>query len=115
MGFSTASDIITLRAPSLTFTPASRKDDLIGLARTKLNATAYGDQIECAVALLVLHWSEMENRTGSGGPVSSETEGRLSRSFAVAASSDDWGSTAWGQELQSLTNSVTFGPRTRMM
>ncbi len=115
MGYSTASDIIDLRNPNLSSSQQSRKSDMIGLATEQLDADVYGTKIELAIALLVLHWFEVENRTGSGGPLSSETEGGLSRSYAVMASSSDWGSTSWGQELQTLTNNVVFAPRNRMM
>jgi hypothetical protein len=115
MGFSTASEIIDLRNPNLSTAQTAQKTDMIGLATEQLDATVYGTKIELAIALLVLHWFEVQNRTGSGGPLSSETEGGLSRSYAVTASSSDWGSTSWGQELQSLTNAVVFAPRNRMM
>jgi hypothetical protein len=115
MGFATASEIITLRGPTLSASQSSNKADMIGLATEQLDATIYGDKIELAIALLVLHWFEVQNRNGSGGPLSSEREGGLARSFAVQASSSDWNSTSWGKELQSITNDVVFAPRTRMM
>jgi hypothetical protein len=114
MGYTTASDIIDLRNPYLSSAQQGQKSDMIALATSKLSATVYGDFYQEAIALLALHMFAIQDRRGSGGPLTSEREGGLARSFAASASSSDWGSTAWGLELQTLTRSVTFGPRTRI-
>ncbi len=118
MGYQTASEIIDLRNPNLSSAQQGQKADMIALATEQLDANVYGTKIEYAIALLVLHWFAIQTRGASGGssgPVSSESEGALSRSYAVMASSSDWGTTAWGLELQTLTNSLTVLPRNRMM
>lgn len=115
MGYTTVAEIIALRNPNLPTAQTDRQADMIALATLQLDADVYGTKINQAIALLVLHWFEMENRSGSGGALSGETEGGLSRSYAVTASSSDWGNTAWGQELQTLTRSRVFFPRNRMM
>lgn len=114
MGYTTASDIIDLRNPNLSSAQVAQKSDMIALATSKLEETVYGDHYQEAIALLALHMFAIQDRGGSAGPLTSEREGGLARSFAASASSSDWGSTAWGLELQTLTGSLTFGPRTRV-
>lgn len=109
----TITEIVVLLDP--TKVGDSRLTGMIELAETKLSEDLYGDSYNQAVAFLVLHLYEMSSRTGSGGPITSEKEGQLSRSFAATASSLSWDSTSWGQELIQLTRSLVFGPRTRMM
>ena len=89
--------------------------DMIIYAKSKIQECAYGDQYNDAIALLVLHLYEVNDRGGSGGAVTSEKEGQLSRSFGTAASASSWGDTSWGKELQTLSRSINFGPRNRMM
>jgi hypothetical protein len=85
VGHQTASEIIDLRNPNLSTAQIAQKPQTRGASG------------------------------GSSGPVSSESEGALSRSYAVMASSSDWGTTAWGLELQTLTKSLIVMPRNRMM
>ena len=96
----TASQIIAIRNPSAS--SHTYLSELIEEAEGTLREGAFGTQYPTAVALLVMHWIEMENRTGTAGAISSEREGNLARSYAVSASSSDWDSTAWGKELNSM-------------
>lgn len=109
----TITEIITLRSAVV----AAKSDlaTMIEYAEEQLEECAYGDKYNNAVALLVLHLYAVNDRTGSGGPITSEKEGQLSRSFGAAASSSAWGDTSWGRELQTLSSSLNFGPRNRMM
>lgn len=109
----TITEIVVLRNPSIT--EDARLTSMIELAETRLSTDAFGDNYNEAVALLVLHMYEVSDRSGSGGPITSEKEGQLSRSFGAAASSGALGDTAWGRELERLTKSLHFFPRTRMM
>lgn len=109
----TITEIVTLR--SAVVGAKADLDDMIELAETRLTTDTFGDNYSEAVALLVLHMYAVNDRGGSGGAVTSEKEGQLARSFAAAASSISYGDTSWGRELQTLTRSVSFGPRTRMM
>lgn len=109
----TITEIVTLR--SAVVGAKADLDDMIELAETRLTTDTFGDNYNEAVALLVLHMYEVNDRGGAGGSVTSEKEGQLSRSFGAAASSGALDSTSWGQELNRLTKSLTFFPRTRMM
>lgn len=90
-------------------------DTMIEYAEEQLDEACWGDKYNNAVALLVLHLYEVNDRGGSGGPITSEKEGQLSRSFGATASAASWGDTSWGRELQTLSRSINFGPRNRMM
>ncbi|MDK1020030.1 MAG: DUF4054 domain-containing protein [Candidatus Hydrogenedentes bacterium] len=109
----TITAIVVLRNPVLT--GDSRLSDMIELATPRLSTATFGDHFNEAVALLVLHMYEIGDRGGAGGPVTSEKEGQLARSFAAAASSGALSDTSWGRELERLTRSLHFFPRTRMM
>ena len=109
----TITEIVVLRNAALS--GDSRLTGMIELAETRLSSDTYGDNYNEAVALLVLHNYAVNDRGGSGGSITSEKEGQLSRSFGAAASSGALDATSWGQELTRLTRSITFNPRTRMM
>lgn len=110
----TAAEIVALRAPA--YADDSRLSEMITLAEANLSSTAYGDHYNQAVALLVLHWYTKEERGGAGGPIASEKEGGLARSYSVTSSAwDDLASTSWGVELNQLTKRVMFKPLNRMM
>jgi hypothetical protein len=131
MGFS-AIQTITLRAPQWASDP--RINDFILLAQQGLSSTVFGTRYGEAVGLKVLHMLACEARSGGNpgtgndsgvgmaGAVASESEGSLSRTYAVSSSNqdesaswDDLNSTQYGKELKGLIRSVSFGPRTRMM
>ena len=109
----TITQIVTLR--SAVVGAKSDLADMIELAETRLTTDTFGDNYNEAVALLVLHMYAVNDRGSSGGPVTSEKEGQLSRSFGAAASSGALGDTSWGRELERLTKSLKLFPRTRMM
>lgn len=110
----TAAQIITLRAPK--FATEERLADLISLAENGLSSSVFGTRYEEALALQVCHWLTKEERRGVGGPVVSEQEGGLARSYGAYLSGDkgDLLSTAWGIELQDLIKSVVVMPFNRM-
>ena len=109
----TITEIITLRSATV----AAKTDlaDMITLAETRLSSGTFGDNYNEAVALLVLHYYAINDRNGAGGPVTSEKEGQLSRTFAAAASPNSWTSTSWGMELITLSQSLNLKFRNRMM
>ncbi len=114
----TSAQIVALREP--TYGAKSDLADMIAYAETQLSEDTYGDQYANAVALLTMHfYAKQVSKTGdAAGAVTSETEGRLSRSFDASKGSvyaSDWSTTKWGQELLQLTQSVVFFPRNRMM
>lgn len=123
----TAAAYIVMRRPSLS--GDTRTPDLIAFAEEKLSEDLFDDRFFEAVGLLVLHMVEMSesddanskaggNRGGAGGVVTSETEGRLSRTYDISKLTgyvSEWNTTSWGIELTQLTASRQFGMRNRMM
>ena len=114
-----ASEIITLRAPAIATAESARIPDLITLA-TEQTGPVYDVHIQLAIALLVLHWLALEARgaAGSPGPINSEREGDLARSYGslgAGARGGDLAQTSWGVELQRLRDSVIFSARNRMV
>lgn len=112
----TSGQIVALR--NATYGAKSDLADMISYAETQLCEDVYGDQYANAVALLTMHFYAKQSGGDAAGAVTSETEGRLSRSFDANKGSNeniDWATTKWGQELISLTRSRTFFPRNRMM
>lgn len=110
----------TLLALAPCYTASERITGLISMAEAETSQTAYGAFRAKAVALLALHWLALSAR-GKGaaaGPITSEAEGDLSRSYAAPAATpggaDSLASTSWGQELQRLRRGCFLGHRTRM-
>jgi hypothetical protein len=111
----TTLEIIAARNPVLSADTA-RRDLLITEAEDQLDEAVYGDKYSRAVALLAMHNYAKDVTAFAGGPVTSETEGRLSRSYGGGDAKDDWRSTKWGKELWELTARCTGGSyTTRMM
>jgi len=114
----TPAEIITLRAPALATTYAARIPDLIVLATGQVGAI-FGAHQNTAIAYLVLHWLALEQRGASAaaGPVTSEREGDLARSYGGGGAdlSGDLAQTSWGLELKRLRDSTIFAARNRMM
>lgn len=113
MSIGSVAGIITTRNPSIVVD--TRINDLISLA-TQQTGAVFGNNQDDAIALLVLHWLELESRGGAGGAISSEKEGDLARTYAISDSGDDdLKSTKWGLMRLRLQRAYIFGPRNRMM
>lgn len=121
MAISTAQDIIILRMPSVT--PSSALTDKIALAETVLCKSEFGTKGEYAIALQVLHWLALENRSGGenksgvGGSIASLKEGDLAVGYRHSSSSSsgsgDLAQTSYGQELQRLIETCIISPMNR--
>ena len=102
---STASEILSDIAPQ--FATATGRSGALEQAEGATSSTFYGSQRNRAVALLAAHWLSLETssarRDGSGGPISSKSEGSLSVSFgSVGATKSALGQTHFGMELLEL-------------
>jgi hypothetical protein len=91
---------------------------LLTLAEAE-TGTAYGANRPKAVALLALHWLALQERGrgGAAGPIISESEGDLSRTYGqpMTSGAKILESTSWGQELLRLRRQsfIAGGMRTR--
>jgi hypothetical protein len=98
------------RAP--TYSTETRLDDLITYAMTEVSATAFGDQYDKAVALLVLHQlAKEESDAAAAGPVVGKREGDLAMTYArpyAGTQIDDLDGTKWGQEFKRLREANVF-------
>lgn len=107
----TPQQIVEARAPEFEGYP--RLASLIALAEQQTGQD-WGNSRNMAVALLVLHWITMSTRAGAPGPVTSETEGQLSRSYGWSGEYGALASTAWGLELMGLRKQTFVGFGNRM-
>jgi hypothetical protein len=108
--------IVEARAPEYEGHP--RIETLLQLAEAQTaNTTAWGGQRNTAVALLVLHWLAMQERGvgGAPGPVTSESEGSVSRSYGWSGKYGALSTTSWGLELQALRKQCFIGARNGML
>ncbi len=106
--------VIAARSPTTTLD--ARVDTLVVLATGQLDATVFGTLYAYALALLVLHWLALDERGkgGASGPVTSEKEDTLARSYGGGTDVGYLKSTHWGSELLGLMKRKTFIPRTRV-
>jgi len=95
-------DKIKLIAPS--FEDLENLADYIELAEQQVSTNMCNREL--AVAYLTAHIIELANRGGTGGVISSESEGQLTRSYDTGTGSDSLLSvTSYGQEyLRILRN-----------
>jgi hypothetical protein len=98
----TAQEIIEARAPALAAANAGRIPALVTLASSRTNTRLFKDRTQEAIALRVLHMIVSDGRGGAAGPITSESEGSLSRSYAAPQGGEDLGATSFGQELQAM-------------
>lgn len=108
--------IVEARAPE--FEGAPRIADLLALAEQQTaQSAAWGAHRNTAVALLVLHMLTLQDRAqgGAPGPVTSETEGQVSRTYGWSGKYGHLASTNWGLELQALRKACFIGARNGML
>lgn len=81
--------------------------------------SVFGKHAELATAYLVAHMLTMSARQGAGGPIISETEGELSRSYASPLSGvsttnlSSLSASGYGQEFMRIRRMCVFSPRTQ--
>jgi len=106
-------EFIAVREPGVT--PDSRLDSMIELTAFYLGEDALGRSYPICQGLLVLHWLSMEEQAGgsslssAAGPLSSEQEGDLSKSYATSETKisgltgmENLNATAYGKELAAM-------------
>jgi hypothetical protein len=114
----TTSDVTTF-APELAAAPGSLVAQWLDVCGRQISTEAYGSRSDDALLFLVCHYVTLDTRARSGmsGPasaVSSQTAGKLSKSFALASSTsigdDMLRSTVYGQMFLRIRQ-VTFAGR----
>ena len=104
-----ASEVLSAIAPQFDTDP--NRDALIVQAEEATSSTHFGSQRERAVALRAAHFLSLYTSSarldGSGGPVTSKSEGSLSIGFGGAGSNSrsSLAQTSYGQELLDLIKS----------
>jgi hypothetical protein len=102
----TATQIITTRCPQLA--QNSSLAVYLQMAEEQTSDSFFGANRSKAVALRACHMYILDCRNnGEAGAVQSETEGRLSVSFAVQSSDKDLAQTHFGIELKGLIRSTS--------
>jgi hypothetical protein len=112
-------EIIALRDPDTANLAAFQGvvDGLVDIASIQTSTTAFGDERNLAIALLVLHWEYMRRRSGASTEVTGVGDGPSRRDFARPASatrSKPLELTSWGMELQALQHRNILAVRNRM-
>lgn len=100
---------VVLVAPALSTLSTAQQNLFLSMASTTLNATELGDKYDFACIYFCAHYGAVTKNgaNGPGGPISAESTGRVSRSYSVPSSSDEfWSSTAFGRAYQSILNSL---------
>lgn len=106
------SAINALNAVAPEFCDAADVSRVLNLAASRVGP-AFGAARDLATAYLAAHMLTVAQRGGSSGPVTSEREGDLAVSYAVAAGGDALQSTAYGREFAKLKaeNVISAGHR----
>lgn len=100
---------VTAVAPELATVPVGVQTALLAMVGVMLpNPNALGTQYDAACTWLAAHLGTISQRKSGNiaGPISSESVGGVSRSYAVPAmdSVSDYSSTSYGQLLQVIIN-----------
>lgn len=99
-------DVVAI-APELSTVSVEMQNALIAYVEEEISSTTWGARAARGKVYLAAHLATMSARVGSAGPVTSETVGSVSRSYAVDASSAPSGSTSYGAEYERLV--MTLG------
>lgn len=82
----------------------------IDLAEERTNRTAWGSKADTSVIYMAAHLLKLDalQSTAPINPITSESAGPLSRSYAVdaASSEDDLNSTIWGKRYKGLQRTI---------
>lgn len=102
---------VVARAPELSTVGPETQAAILSDVVVMLNASVFGDKYDMACAYLAAHYGTLSKNKGQGpgGPISSESTGRVSRSYAVApktARDDDYTTTIYGQRYLAIVNSL---------
>lgn len=105
---------VTAAAPQLTTVSATTQTDILAYVNAALNLDMFdgetGPRTRLARINLAAHFAELE-RLGAGGPVIAESDGRLSRQYAMPTARSELMTTSYGRAFWSLIGAAAFGPR----
>jgi hypothetical protein len=105
---------VTAAAPQLTTVSATTQADILAFVNAALNLVVFdgesGPRTRLARINLAAHFAELE-RLGAGGPVIAESDGRLSRQYAMPPSRSEFLTTSYGRAFWLLISPAAFGPR----
>ena len=109
---STPADLIATIAPE--FVDSAQLNGAIDIADMQTAEGLCGDKRPLLVAYLAAHVLTLASRKGSGGPITSLTEGSLSIGFGSSGVMGSLSQTGYGQEYYRLSRACVFAPRTRV-
>ena len=107
-----AADLIPTIAPE--FADSAELQGAIDVAEMQIADGLCGDKRPLLVAYLAAHVLSVASRKGSGGPVTSLSEGGLSIGFGSSGIMGSLSQTSYGQEYHRLSRACVFAPRTRV-
>jgi len=116
----TPQQIIALRDPDTAGLESflQVQNGLVDLADIQTSSTAYGDERNVAIALLVLHWEYLRRRSGAATQPTGVGDGPSRREFSRSTSTDKPRSlelTSWGMELLEMQQRNILSVRNRMV
>ena len=85
------------------------------IAEVRVSESVFGTKYNYALAYMILHIHEMNDRSGSGGKVSWEKEGDLEKRYANTTSDDELKQTSWGNSFLALAKQCTGGSMSTRM
>lgn len=104
---------VTALAPELSTVPEARQNFILARVNTELAANVWGDRLDIGRVYLAAHLATRSNAGAGGGvapagPVTSESVGSVSRSYAAPAgsSASDYKSTVYGEEYANLVKQL---------
>lgn len=98
----TWADVVKI-APALSTLSVETQTLVLAQVALMLNAKQFGTKLDMASTYLAAHMGTIVKNGGNGpgGPISAESTGRVSRSYAVPPASDPyWDKTSFGQTFR---------------
>ena len=117
----TLNALISAYCPALAAAPSDAYAVWTEIAETRVSRVAFGSNGDQAVALMAAHLftlaANLGTVVGAGGAIASESEGALSRSYALPNMDTETSlkSTGYGLQFIELRNQSVIGPMNRQV
>jgi hypothetical protein len=90
---------------------ASATLELVGAEAARfVNTSVWGGKADLGVVYMTAHMLKMAERRGTGGQVTQEKVGELSRSYAQGEKTDDLDQTSYGKEFKRVRSTLQISP-----
>ncbi len=102
----TWADVVNLPAAELASVPTAAQDAILASLPLRMDVDAWGSKANLGAAYLAAHLATVGRRGGTGGAVTGESVGSVSRQYAAPLAGNALAASAYGLEYEALLLSI---------